>query len=216
MISFSKRGRRIRGIIILTITMMFIVRTGYAVPNCAVSDKQKRDIADAVKAHQVAQVKIIEDIIGQPKLATDQACLGDLMALDTSVFVINPLDIYGAIYDKLMAQLIAMACAAVSQSWNDSIAAVNGSVVLPFGLGGISVTPTSGNWGEASEASLELPQADLDNYSSTIETIGVSGKSIPPSEVIGGGGALSPPTWTKTPDALTDDNVKKPLEDRFY
>lgn len=182
----------------------------------AIADKQKKQVQASLEAHQDAMTKVVTDITKQPEAAQDQACLDDLMALDFSVFAVDPSGIWQGILDKLLAQLMAMACAAATTAYNDAISAIALDVQLPYDLGGINISTTSGDWGVADPATLELPAGDLDAYSATVEDLGISNTNAPDAEVWGGNSIATPPAWSKTPDSLSTDDVKKALDDQFF
>jgi len=190
--------------------LFFVVSPVFA--ECQLSMEQKQQIADATQAHKEAVDQIVAEMLDQPEPAKEQACLDNLMGINLDVFAVNPANIYAGLFDQLMDQIMAMACQAVEDGWNDAASALEADYQLPYDLGGVSLTASSGGWGNQQSDSLKMPDADASTWAGNVD-IGQADTTAPNAAVMNG--QLLAPVWGQNSSTINDD-MQQTFIDSFF
>ncbi|MCU7951322.1 MAG: hypothetical protein KZQ64_04710 [gamma proteobacterium symbiont of Bathyaustriella thionipta] len=182
----------------------------------ALAEQQLEDIKGMLEAHNEKTGIQIQEFITEPLPADSQACLDGLMGIDLDIFSVDPSGRWKKVAQKLRDEMMDMACDAASTAWNDAVTALEGSMQLPYDLGGITISATSSKseWGVKDSSEFELSASEIDSFTKSVDEIGNVDTSDAPMDDTILDEVDVEDTWDKVKEI--NDDVKKALKDKFF
>jgi len=170
---------RVKILIICLPVLILFSSPSIATPSLA--EQQKEQIRTLLADMNQSAKEVADTVISEPQSAEDAGCLSDVQGIDLSLFTVDLLNVWGALYDTIKDQIISGTCDAATNYINQQSGQLDTNLEAPFGLGSISISQSSAidDWQSVVTSDVELDNTELVTKVTT-DTLG----QVPPPSVV--------------------------------